>query len=141
MKYFVLGRTYVIRIDPGEKIIEKLTELCRRDEIRSGWFSGIGAVASAEIGFYDPVTKRYEKQIISEPSELVSLLGNISLKDNKPYVHAHAALADRNLMVRGGHLTEGVVSVSCEVILTITNDKLLRKLDQDTGFYYLDLMP
>ncbi len=44
MKYFVLGATYVIRLDAGEKIVETLKALCERDAIGGGFFNGLGAV-------------------------------------------------------------------------------------------------
>ncbi|MCK7470539.1 MAG: hypothetical protein MZU95_06910 [Desulfomicrobium escambiense] len=36
MKYFVLGPTYVVRLDAGERIVETLRALCERDAIGGG---------------------------------------------------------------------------------------------------------
>lgn len=141
MKYFVLGPTYVVRLDAGEKIVETLKALCERDAIGGGFFTGLGAVGEAEIGHFDPAAKDYTWVKLSGPREIVSLYGNITTVDGKPFIHAHIALGDNTFAVRGGHLKEAVVSVTCEVTLTRFRDDIGRKKDDATGFLRLALEP
>jgi predicted DNA-binding protein with PD1-like motif len=141
MKYFVFGSTYVIRLETGEKIIEALTELCRLDKIGSGYFSGLGAVSEAEIGHFDPAAKAYTTTRISEPCEIVSLHGNISVLDGNPFVHAHAALGRKDFTLMGGHLREAVVSATCEIWLSSFRDGIGRKKGGESGLDLLDLPP
>ena len=141
MKYFVLGPTYVVRLDAGEKIVETLKALCERDAIGGGFFNGLGAVSEAEIGHFDPVAKDYTWVKLSGPREIVSLYGNITTVDGKPFIHAHIALGDNTLAVRGGHLKDAVVSVTCEVTLTRFRDDIGRKKDEATGLLRLALEP
>lgn len=141
MKYFVLGSAYVIRLDAGEKIVETVRGLCERDGIGGGFFNGLGAVGQAEIGHFDPETDEYGWTVLSGPYEIVSLYGNITTVDGKPFVHAHIALGDNTFAVRGGHLKEAVVSVTCEVTLTRFRDDIGRRKDEGTGLLKLALEP
>jgi predicted DNA-binding protein with PD1-like motif len=141
VKYFVLGSDYVVRLDAGEKIIETLLALCERDGIGAGFFNGLGAVGEAEIGHFDPAANDYTWVKLSGPYEIVALYGNITKVDAKPFIHAHIALGDKTFGVKGGHLKEAVVSVTCEVTLTRLRDDIGRKKDEATGLSLLDLKP
>jgi predicted DNA-binding protein with PD1-like motif len=139
MKYFVFGSTYVIRLETGEKIVEALTDLCRLDKIGSGYFSGLGAVAEAELGHFDPGAKVYATTRISEPCEIVSLHGNVSVLDGNPHIHAHIALGRKDFSLLGGHLREAAVSATCEIWLSRFQDDIVRKKSEVSGLCLLDL--
>ena len=141
MRYFVLGSQYVVRLDAGEKIVETLKALCERDAIGGGVIHGLGAVGEAEIGHFDPAVGAYSWLTVPGPSEIVSLYGNITTVDGRPFVHAHIALGDRTFGVRGGHLKEAVVSVTCEITLTRFRDDIVRKKAAGTGLSKLALDP
>jgi predicted DNA-binding protein with PD1-like motif len=141
VKYSVLGSNYIIRLDAGEKIVGSLLSLCERERIGSGFFNGLGAVGEAELGHFDPTTGDYSWTKLSGPYEIVSLHGNIAVIDGKPFIHAHIALGDNAFTVRGGHLREAVVSVTCEVTLTRFRDDIGRKKEEATGLFLLDLKP
>lgn len=141
MKYTVFGVNYVIRLDPGEGIKASLAALCARDAIGFGWFSGIGSVAGAEVGFYSEAGQAYDMRKFEGPREIVSLLGNVTVVDSRPFIHAHIALAGPDLTVVGGHLGEARVGTSCEIVLTRTQDVIGRKQDPAGGFERLDLKP
>jgi predicted DNA-binding protein with PD1-like motif len=141
VKYFVLGSSYIVRLDAGERIVETLRALCERDAIGGGYFHGLGAVGEAEIGHFDPGANDYGWMKLSGPYEIVSLYGNITTVDGKPFLHAHIALGDNAFTVRGGHLKEAVVSVTCEVTLTRFRDDIGRKRDARSGLWRLALEP
>jgi predicted DNA-binding protein with PD1-like motif len=141
VKYFVLGSQYVVRLDAREKIVETLKALCERDAIGGGFFHGLGAVGEAELGHFDPSTNEYGWVRLSGPCEIVSLYGNITVADGKPFIHAHIALGDDAFAVRGGHLKEAVVSVTCEITLTRFKDDIGRTKDGASGLWKLALDP
>jgi len=141
VRYFVFGPHYVIRLDAGEKIIETLKALCERDAIGAGFFHGLGAVEEAELGHFDPASNEYAWVRLSGPYEIAALYGNITVVDGKPFIHAHAVLGDNAFAVRGGHLREAVVSVTCEVTLIRFRDDIGRKKDEATGLSLLALDP
>jgi predicted DNA-binding protein with PD1-like motif len=141
MKYFVFGPTYIIRLDAGEKVIASLKSLCEQDRIGAGFLNGLGAVENIELGWFDREAKDYRTIHIEEPCEIVSLYGNVTLLDGKPFLHCHIAVADREFAVQGGHLREAVVSATCEFTLTRFFDEIGRKTDPRTGLRLLDLKP
>jgi len=141
MKYFVLGPTYIIRLDPGDKIIASLTALCEQDKIGAGVLHGLGAVSQAELGWFDPDAKDYRTARLEESHEIVALHGNVSMRDGRPFLHCHIALSDQTFGVRGGHLREAVVSATCEITLTRFFDEIGRKKDEASGLWLLDLKP
>lgn len=141
MKYFVFGSSYIVRLDAGEKIVETLKALCERDAIGGGFFHGLGSVGEAEIGHFDPSTNEYGWAQLSGPSEIVSLYGNITTVDGQPFIHAHIALGDETFGVRGGHLKEAVVLVTCEITLTRFRDEIARTKDAASGLWKLALDP
>ncbi len=141
MKYFVFGPTYVVRLDPGEKIVETLTALCERDQIGGGHFHGIGSAGEAEIGWFDQAAKAYVWTKVPGPSEIVSLTGNVTKVDGRPFVHAHVALAGRDSAVKGGHLKEAVVALTCEITMVRFKDDLVRKKDEASGFLKIAFEP
>ena len=50
---------YCIKLEKGDKIIESLTEMCNKENIKFGFFSGIGAVGEVTLGIYDIAEKKY----------------------------------------------------------------------------------
>ena len=78
-----------------------------------------------EIGLYDG--REYTKQVIEEPSEVLSLQGSVSLKEGKPFVHLHVSVAGHDFAVRGGHLFTGEVYMTIELVMRIFEPGLVRK--------------
>ena len=115
------GRT-VIRFDIGEEFPKTLADWCGRERIRSAAVvAGIGMLKDIEIGRYDG--REYEKELISPSSEILSLQGNVSMKEGEPFVHLHVILADEDMNARGGHLFSGTVSMTIELaLLELTSD-------------------
>jgi hypothetical protein len=60
-------------------------------------------------------------------------VGNISVKDGRPFVHAHAVLADKNGNTKAGHLLEGTVFAAEVYLRELKGAKLERKYDEVTG--------
>jgi predicted DNA-binding protein with PD1-like motif len=50
-------------------------------------------------------SKKYEPSItLDEQLELLSLIGDMALKDGKPVVHAYAVVSEKDGSAHGGHL-------------------------------------
>ena len=58
------------------------------------------------------------KTFSDEDYELISMNGNITLRNGVPYVHVHAAIGNSQFQVFGGHLFEAKVAVTVEVFIT-----------------------
>ena len=101
MEFRRFNDAYVVRMDRGEEVMESLTTLCEQEGIRLASVEAIGAVDRAVVGLYDVGEKVYHKKEFTEPMELTSLLGTVTEKDGKPYLHLHATLL--HLVLQGFH--------------------------------------
>lgn len=133
------GRRFMGRLDFGADLLEGINAVCKENDIRLGEVKAIGAVQKAKVGYYDQGEKKYRTIEFNEPLEIVSLLGNISLKDGQPFVHAHIALMRKDGSMLGGHLVEGCKIWALEYIINevITDDEKFfeRKHDKNTALY------
>lgn len=133
MQFQKVGKDYLINIDKDEKVVETLTRFCKENGIKNAKLSGIGAVKKTEIGAYDLQNKEYIKREYSEILELLSLEGNVALKDGEPFIHAHVVLSDHEMQTLGGHLFETTVGVAGEFFLTQFDGNAYRELKPDIG--------
>ena len=138
-KELALGRTFLVRAEHDSDLIRFITELAKRQGIAVATFTAIGALKHAKLGFYDQTTHVYKEENLAEPQELAACIGNISTKENEPFVHAHAVLADVHGNTAAGHLLEGKV-FAAEIHLTeLKGKKIVRKHDVVTGLSLWDI--
>jgi predicted DNA-binding protein with PD1-like motif len=72
----------------------------------------------------------------NEPLEIVSCTGNVSTKDGKLFVHAHAVLADMQGRTVGGHVFYETPIYAGEIYLReLLGTVLERQHDGPTGLY------
>ena len=133
MEFRRFDNAYVIRMDRDEEVMETLTALCEREGIRLASVEAIGAVDRAVVGLYDVDKKVFHRKEFQEPMELTSLLGTVTEKDGKPYLHLHATLCDANMQTRGGHVNELHISATCEMVLRLLPGSVGRRPDEATG--------
>jgi len=127
-----VGRIMLIRVKHDSEIIKFVTELAKNNAIVSATFTAIGALKWAKLGFYDQEKHEYSETSLLTPQEVASCIGNISLKEGEPFVHAHIVLADQNGNTKAGHLLEGKV-FAAEIHLTELIGEVVRKNDAVTG--------
>lgn len=89
MEYKKFNNFYVLRIDKGEEVLTSLTNFCKKENIKVGQITGLGATDKITIGLFNPNEKAYKKSEFTGPMEITSLIGNISSKDNEVYLHCH----------------------------------------------------
>lgn len=129
------GRVFVGRLTKEGDLLTLLTEICRREKVDHGELRAIGALVRARLAYYDQIRRQYRTVAVDTPCEIVSLVGNVSLKDGEPFVHAHLAVADADGHTRGGHLVEGCVVFAGEYVIQElkVSDPLERTHDEPTG--------
>jgi predicted DNA-binding protein with PD1-like motif len=132
-------RRYVIKLAPGEEFVSSLTRFAAEARLGAGSFTAIGAFERVTLGFYDLDRKEYRRNEIERQVEAVSLAGNIAISDGKPKVHAHVVVADSSGRAFGGHLLEGRVRPTLEIILDESDESLTRRFDEASGLSLLDL--
>jgi predicted DNA-binding protein with PD1-like motif len=131
------GRQIIGRMAKGADLLAALERLARDHNLTLGEVQAIGAVSQARLGYYHQAERQYYFLDLARPLEIVSLIGNISLKDGKPMVHAHLTLADEEGRAFGGHLAEGTLVFACEFAIQEyrTATPLVRRLDEPTGLF------
>lgn len=132
-------KSWVIIFDAGEEAMSGLLEFARAQSITAAHFTAIGAFSSAVLGYFDWQTKKYSRIPVDEQVEVVTLMGDIAVEEDKPKVHAHATLAKRGGVTVGGHLLEGHVRPTLEVVLTQAPKYLQRKFDEKSGIALIQI--
>ncbi len=135
-------KMHIVKLEKGDDIITNLLNYCKSNEMISGIVSGIGAVSTAHIGFYDIVTKSYLTRKLTFDTEIVSCTGNITkIKESNEYVlHLHIVLSDKNYVSYGGHVMEGtVISVTGEFFIIETDQAIFRSRDKETTLNLITL--
>ncbi|MBN1550435.1 DNA-binding protein [bacterium] len=139
MKYKQFNNFWILRIDRGEEIIESITRCCEENNITCGVISGIGAVDQLEIGIYRIREHHFHSKAIEGEFEITSLNGNISENEGSVYLHLHITVADENNVCWGGHLKQAVVSATAEICIMVSNGRLIRKKDSETGLNLIEI--
>lgn len=129
------GRSFLGRFRNNTDFLAELDNFCLREKITLGVFSVIGALTKAKMGYYDQDKQKYVECVhLDKKLEITSCMGNISLKDGKPFVHAHVTLADLQGNCYGGHLMPGANVFAAEYFIQeLTGGELERKFDSETG--------
>ncbi len=133
MEYKKNSDSWVIVLKKDEKIIEKISEFLEAENIQSGYLRGIGAVSSVEIAHYDLKEKHYSSKQFNGSLELLSLIGNVAVKDNEKIVHCHIILGTEDMKLFGGHLVEGTIGVTCEIIFNELPEPIPKHEDPEIG--------
>ncbi len=122
-------KTWVLVFDPGDEPVSILTNFAREHSIRAAQICGIGGFSDAKLAYFDIDEKEYKPIEIREQVEVTSFLGNLSIYQNEPKLHAHCVIGRRNGDAITGHLLEGHVQPTLEIFLTAYDQELRRELD------------
>ena len=127
------GESHVLVFDKGDEVMTGLTRFSSEQRITAAHFTAIGAFSDVTLGFLDPESKEYEPIELDEQVEAVSLVGDVTLEDGEPRVHAHVVVGKRDGSAYGGHLLEAHVWPTLEVVLTESPSHLRRQVDPESG--------
>ena len=133
MEYRRFGDTLIVRIDPGEEIVEQVRAVAEREDVKLASVNALGALNDFTVGVFDTVTKEYHSNRFQGPYEIVSLTGTVTTKDGAFYHHLHMSCGDEKGRVFGGHLNAAVVSATCEMVIRVIDGRVERVLDPDVG--------
>jgi uncharacterized protein len=131
-------RAIALVLETGEEAIAAITSFSKEQRLGASHFTAIGAFSRAVVAYFDWPTKEYRKIGIEEQVEVLSLVGDIVIEDELPKVHAHVVLGKRDATAHGGHLLEGYVRPTLEIIVTETPRHLRRRLDPHSQLPLID---
>ncbi len=122
----------ITRLSYGKDLISEIERVCEDERIKTGWVIVIGALKNITYGFYNQSSKQYMKSSFDKECEITSCTGNVSILENKIFIHAHINFADKDGNVKGGHLFSGEI-FAAEIIIFNYEQKLIRKFDRETN--------
>jgi predicted DNA-binding protein with PD1-like motif len=134
-------RTFVLVLATGDEAISAVSSFAADNHLGASHFTAIGAFARVVVAYFDWQTKQYRRVSIAEQVEILSLIGDITIEHGEPAVHAHVVVGESDATVSGGHLVEGVVRPTLEIVLTETPAYLRRRLDPESGLALIDVHP
>ena len=137
MRYKLLERrpkTYAVIFETGDELAAGLKKFASEQKLAASSFKAIGAFSSVKLAWFNWQTKKYQIAVdLKEQVELLSVIGDIALKDGEPQVHAHIVIGKSDGTAHGGHLLEAQVRPTCEVILTESPEQLRKEFDSESG--------
>ena len=132
-------KTYALIFDKDDEVIGELTAFARTRRITAARFTGIGAFREVTLAYFDRAARRYRNIPVREQVEVLSLAGDVALDGDEPRVHAHVVVGKADATAHGGHLVEGRVWPTLELVLTESPRHLRRRSDAETGLALIDL--
>jgi hypothetical protein len=126
-------KTYALVLMPGEEAAASLLLFAQEFGLYSARFLAIGGFSAVTLGYFELEKKDYKRIHLAEQVEVASLIGNVALFENRPKVHAHCVIGRSDGVAMAGHLLEGVVQPTLEVMLTVTPVPMERHKDEATG--------
>ena len=141
--------TYVVVLDQGEEAVSVLTDWAASEGISAAQVTAVGAFERVVVGWFDRAAKDYRRITVGQQCEVLSLIGDIAIgpggdgegdgeaEQSQPHLHAVLGLSDGT--TRGGHLLEGHVWPTLEMVVRETPAQLRKTLRPDVGLALIDL--
>ena len=131
--------TYVVVCDPGDEAVAALTRFARTERLEASQVTAVGAVERATVGRFDRAAKEYRRIPVDEQCEVLSLIGDVAQGPDDASLHVHVVLGLADGTTRGGHLLEGWVFPTLEVVVTQTPAELRKVMRPEFGIALIDL--
>jgi uncharacterized protein len=127
-------KTFILVFETGDELADGLFQFAKEQRLSAASFKAVGALSSVRLGWLSWEKKRYEPSVtLDEQVELLSLIGDVALKDGEPVVHAHAVIGKKDGTAHGGHLLQARIRPTCEVVLTESPAHLQKFIDPESG--------
>lgn len=133
MEHRAFDNTVVVRLDKGDDIATCLLDVASQRHIALADISGIGATDCFTAGVFDLSCGAYRQTTYTGNHEINSLVGSLTTKDGKPYLHLHITCTDLTGKVVGGHLLSGTISLTAEIFMHVASGGVDRAFDSDLG--------
>ena len=133
--------THAVVLDSGDEAVAALGKFVEERRIEAASLSAIGAFERAVVGYFDWAKKDYKRIPVEEQVEVLSLLGDVAVSQGKPALHIHAVLGRSDGSVVGGHLLEGHVRPTLEVVFVEPPAHLKKRKDPETGLALISIEP
>ena len=133
MNFRIDNSRVLMTLAKGDYINQTFESFAEIKGVGFAWLNGIGALENPEIGYYSINDKSYHRKHFKGEFELTSLIGNITMKEGKPFAHTHITFSDTNYKVFGGHLFEARITAAGEFLMQLGNEKITREINHGIG--------
>lgn len=133
MKFRIDDDRVLLTLAQGDYINRTFEVFAEAQGIGCAWLNGIGALENPEIGYYSIGEKSYHRKQFMGEYELTSLIGNITMKEGKPFSHTHITFSDTKYHVFGGHLFDAKITAAGEFIMQFSDNNITREMNKDIG--------
>ena len=133
MKFRMEKSRAYMTLAKGDNINKTFESFAEVKGVGCAWLNGIGALENPEIGYYSLEDKSYYRKTFKGEYELTSLIGNITLKEGKPFSHTHITFSDTEFRVFGGHLFNANITAAGEFIMQFGSDEINREMNTEIG--------
>jgi predicted DNA-binding protein with PD1-like motif len=131
--------TYVVVCDAGDEAMASLERFARSERLEAAQITGVGGFERATVGWFDRSARQFRRIPVDEPSEVLSLIGDVAEAQDGPGLNVHVVLGLSDGTTRGGHLLEGQVFPTLELVVTENPAELRRVMRPDLGVALIDL--
>jgi predicted DNA-binding protein with PD1-like motif len=144
MKYQVgeIGRVIVARFEDGEDALKNITDIAKKENIRSAVFYLIGGLRQGRVVVGPEKEELPPKPVWREIKESHEVLGigTIFWQEDEPKIHFHGAFGKKD-MIKVGCLreTSEIFLVLEAIIIEIEGVTARREFDQASGLTLLKL--
>ena len=133
MNFRIDNSKVLMTLAKGDYINQTFESFAEIKGVECSWLNGIGALENPEIGYYSINDKSYHRKQFKGEFELTSLIGNITLKEGKPFAHTHITFSNSNYKVFGGHLFDAKITAAGEFFMQLGNEKINREMNSGIG--------
>jgi len=123
----------IYSLKAGARIPDDILGIAKREKVATARVEAIGGVEELRLAYFNRRMKRYEEHDFKEFLEVTGILGNITLKEGKPFLHIHGTFGRRDLSTLAGHVMKAKVFPLLEVVITPTKNRALRRFDDELG--------
>jgi predicted DNA-binding protein with PD1-like motif len=120
-------KTYLLVFDKGQEVMRGLLAFAGEHHLGGGYVTGIGTFRDATLGYCDLAREDYPRVQRKEQAEVLSLIGDLALKEGRPFFHIHTVLSLPDGSTRAGCLFAATVDPTLELIFTESRRPIQRK--------------
>jgi uncharacterized protein len=131
--------TYVVVFDPGDEAFAGMTAFAQAEHLEASQIAAVGAFQRAIVGWFDLEARQYRHILVDEQCEVLSFIGDVAVGEDGPVVHVHVVLGFSDGTTRGGHLIEGRVFPTLEVVVREIPAHMHKVMRPNVGIPLIDL--
>ena len=131
--------TYVVVCDQGDEAVATLQQFARAERLEASRVTAVGGFERATVGWFDRMARQFRHIPVDEPCEVLSLIGDVAEDQDGPGLNIHVVLGLSDGTTRGGHLIEGQVFPTLELVVTEHPAELRKVMHPDLGVALIDL--